>query len=190
MKNKKTGQQNIYLELFWEFFKIGMFTIGGGMAMLPLIQQLVVDKGWLDEEESVDCVAISQALPGIIAINGATYVGRRIAGFGGALLATLGSVLPSFIIIIAAATLLENISGSGIIAGVFMGIKAAVCALMVLTAIRLGKNVLRDPVMWFLAIMAFVLIVFFDVAAVITIILGGLIGVIYQVFWKNRRAEG
>ena len=71
-----------------------------------------------------------------------------------------------------------------------MGIKAAVCALMVLTAIRLGKNVLRDPVMWFLAIMAFVLIVFFDVAAVITIILGGLIGVIYQVFWKNRRAEG
>ena len=86
--------------------------------MLPLIQQLVVDKGWLDEEESVDCVAISQALPGIIAINGATYVGRRIAGFGGVLLATLGSVLTSFIIIIAAATLLENISGSGIIAGV------------------------------------------------------------------------
>jgi len=158
--------------------------------MLPLIQQLVVDKGWLDEEESIDCVAISQALPGIIAINGATYVGKKKAGFGGALMATLGSVLPSFIIIILAATLLENISESNVVEGVFLGIKAAVCGLMVLTAIRLGKNILKDPVMWFLAIMAFVLIVFFDVAAVITIILGGITGVIYQVFWKNRRAEG
>ena len=155
--------------------------------MLPLIQQLVVDKGWLDEEESVDCVAISQALPGIIAINGATYVGRRLAGFRGALMSTLGSVLPSFIIIIIAATLLENVSESTVVAGAFLGVKAAVCALMVLTAIRIGKNVMKDPVAWFLAVMAFVLIVIFDIAAVITIILGGITGILYQVFWKNRR---
>lgn len=157
--------------------------------MLPLIQQMVLEKGWLDEEESIDCVAISQALPGIIAINGATYVGKKICGFTGALAATLGSVLPSFMIIIIAATLLENISGNSIVEGAFLGIKAAVCGLMVITAIRLGKNIFKEPVTWFLAIMAFVMIVIFDVAAVWTIIAGGAIGVMYQVFWKNRRDE-
>lgn len=155
--------------------------------MLPLIQQLVVDKGWLEEEEAIDCIAISQALPGIIAINGATYVGKRICGFSGALAATLGSVMPSFMIIIAAVTLLENISESNVVEGAFLGIKAAVCGLMVMTAIRLGKRVFRGPVTWFLAAMAFVMIAVFDVAAVWTIIAGGVIGVLYQVIFKNRR---
>ena len=154
--------------------------------MLPLIQQIAVDKGWLDEEESIDCVAISQALPGIIAINGATYVGKKIAGFKGALMGTLGSVLPSFLIIIVAATLMEHIDESSVVTGVFLGIKAAVCGLMVLTAIRLGKRVFKEPITWALALMAFVMIVLFDVAAVWTIIAGGIAGILYQVFWKNR----
>ena len=73
-KSKKTYNRN----LFWEFFKIGIFTIGGGMAMIPQIQQVVVkDKGWLSEEEMVDCIAVSQSMPGVIAINSATYIGRK-----------------------------------------------------------------------------------------------------------------
>ncbi len=154
--------------------------------MLPLIQQTAVDKGWLDEEESVDCVAISQALPGIIAINGATYVGKKLYGLPGAFVATMGSVLPSFMIIIIVVSLLGSVSGNPVVEGVFLGIKAAVCGLMVLTAVRLGKNILKDPVTWILTIMAFVLIVIFDVAAVWTIVAGGITGILYQVFLKNR----
>ena len=96
------GIKNKNLSLFWEFFKVGMFTIGGGMAMIPQIQQVVVeDRKWLTEEEMIDCIAISQSMPGVIAINSATYIGSRISGIKGALSATLGAVMPSFMIIIA-----------------------------------------------------------------------------------------
>ena len=85
MKNKN-------LSLFWEFFKIGMFTIGGGMAMIPQIQQVVVDdKKWLTDEEMIDCIAISQSMPGVIAINSATYIGKKISGIKGSMSATLGA---------------------------------------------------------------------------------------------------
>ena len=95
-KSKKTYNRN----LFWEFFKIGIFTIGGGMAMIPQIQQGVVkDKGWLSEEEMVDCIAVSQSMPGVIAINSATYIGRKTNGFSGAAAATIGVIAPSFLII-------------------------------------------------------------------------------------------
>lgn len=83
------------LRMFAAFFKIGLFTFGGGLAMLPLIQKAAVDDyKWLTEEEMVDCVAVAQAMPGVIAINTATYVGNRKRGFAGALFATLGVILP------------------------------------------------------------------------------------------------
>lgn len=156
--------------------------------MLPLIQQMVIDKGWLEEEEAVDSIAISQALPGIISINGATYIGKRLCGLSGAFVATLGTVMPSFMIILAIVTLLGNVSGNPLVEGALMGIKAAVCGLVVLTAVRLGKKILKDPVTWILAIMAFIMIVIFDIAALWTIVAGGIAGVLYQVFWKSRRS--
>ena len=88
-----------YLTLFWTFFKIGLFTFGGGYAMLPLIQQYVLGFGWLSEEELVNFVAVSESTPGPFAINIATYVGSSQAGVLGAFFTTLGVVLPSFIII-------------------------------------------------------------------------------------------
>src|SRR5665648_691716 len=92
--------------LFITFFKMGLFTIGGGLAMLPLIQHTIVDKkGWLTEEGMTDCIAVSQSLPGVIAINAATYVGKTRKGFAGALAASFGVILPSFIIIICACLL-------------------------------------------------------------------------------------
>jgi chromate transporter len=177
----------IFLRLFWEFFKIGLFTIGGGMAMLPLIQKLVVeDKKWLSEEETIDCLAISQAMPGVIATNSATYIGKRLAGLSGAIAATLGVVGPSFIIIIAIVGILENLSGSAVVAGVLMGIKAAVCGLVMVTAVRMGKKILKNKLHWALAIMSFVLIAVFDVTALWAIIIGAVAGVIYQV----RKPDG
>ena len=99
-----------YLTLFWTFFKIGLFTFGGGYAMLPLIQQYVLGFGWLSEEELVNFVAVSESTPGPFAINIATYVGSSQAGVPGAFFTTLGVVLPSFIII-----LIVGLIGSAVI---------------------------------------------------------------------------
>ena len=178
------------MSLFWEFFKIGLFTIGGGMAMLPLIHKLVVDdKKWLDEEETIDCLAISQAMPGVIATNSATYIGKRLAGFSGALAATLGVVGPSFIIIIAIVGILDSISDSAKVAGALMGIKAAVCGLVLVTAVRMGKKTLKNKLHWALAIMAFIMIAVFDVTALWAIIIGAAAGIIYQMSKADRRDD-
>ena len=189
MKNKNQKSWQIHLSLFWEFFKIGLFTIGGGMAMLPLIHKLVVDdKKWLDEDETVDCLAVSQALPGVIVINSATYIGKRLCGLTGSLAATLGVIMPSFIIIIAVVTLLGSISGNPAVDGAFMGIKAAVCALVVVSAVRLGKKIIKGPFQWALAIIAFVMIAVFDITALWAIILGAVAGILYQIIKLNRRS--
>ena len=137
MKQKETKKLNSCFGLFWEFLKIGLFTIGGGMAMIPQLQQIVVDKKWLEEDEMIDCIAISQALPGIIAINAATYIGMKVRGFRGAMSATLGVILPSFVIIIAVVTLLDSIGENTYIQGAFIGIKAAVCGLILVTVVLL-----------------------------------------------------
>ena len=101
MSKLEKVKNNLFLQLFWTFFKLGLFTIGGGMAMIPLIQDIVVDKKkWMTEEEAVDCIAVSQGLPGVIAINMATYIGQTKKGILGAIVATIGVILPSFIIII------------------------------------------------------------------------------------------
>lgn len=158
--------------------------------MLPLIHKLVVDdKGWLSEEEAADCIAISQALPGVIATNSATYIGKRLAGFPGALSATLGVVGPSFIIIIAIVGVLDTISGNPVVDGILMGIKAAVAGLILVTAVRMGKKILKSRLHWALAITAFVLIALFDVTAIWAILIGAVSGIVYQLCRHDRGAE-
>ena len=120
----------IYLELFYTFFTIGLFTFGGGYAMLPLIQQKVVENGWLSLEEIVDFVAVSESTPGPFAVNTATYVGTETAGIFGAICATLGVVLPSFIIILIVARFYEKYKQSRIVKGCMSGLKPAVVGLI------------------------------------------------------------
>lgn len=154
--------------------------------MLPLIQQLVIDKEWLDEDEAVDCIAISQALPGILAINAATYVGKKKCGIAGAVAATLGSIAPSFLIIIAVVTLLGTVSENPVVEGAFLGVKAAVCGLVLVAAVRHGKRILKDAFTWILAVITLVLIIVLDMNALWAIIGGGAAGIIYQTLWKGR----
>lgn len=177
-ENKKL---NSCFGLFWEFLKIGLFTIGGGMAMIPQLQQIVVDKKWLEEDEMIDCIAISQALPGIIAINAATYIGMKVRGFRGALSATLGVILPSFVIIIAVVTLLDSIGENTYIQGAFIGIKAAVCGLILVTVVRMGKKILRSVFAWILAILSFIAIVGFGINAIWAILAGAIAGIVYNI---------
>ncbi len=127
----------IFLELFFTFFKIGLFTFGGGYAMLPLIQSEVQLKGWLSQSELVDFIAVSESTPGPFAINIATYVGSQTGGVLGSLCATLGVVLPSFIVILIVAQCYAKFKESFAVKGVLSGLRPAAIGLIgsaVLTA--------------------------------------------------------
>ncbi|TYP58758.1 chromate transporter [Thermosediminibacter litoriperuensis] len=131
----------IYILLFWSFFKIGLFSFGGGYAMIPLIQKEIIDiNGWLTLEQFMDVIAISQMTPGPIAVNAATFVGYRIAGFRGAALATAGVTAPSFVIILLLAFLVRKYRGLTWVDAFFFGVRPAVIALIVKAAYSLGKS--------------------------------------------------
>ena len=125
------------LTLFWTFFKIGLFTFGGGYAMIPLIQQEVTGHQWLTENELVNFIAISESTPGPFAINIATFVGSTQYGVIGSALATLGVVLPSFIIILLVASIFTKFEENRFVKGALKGISPVVCALIIGTGLKL-----------------------------------------------------
>ena len=191
MNKGQSLKDNLYVALFWEFFKLGLFTIGGGMVMLPLIQTIVVEKkGWMSEEEAVDCMAVGQSLPGVIAINMATYIGRQKKGLPGALCATAGVILPSFIIIILIVELLEGIGDNSYVTGALTGIKAAATGLIGYSAYKIGRKVLTGPFAWCLAVGAFVAIVWLGISAVWVVLAGILIGLVSTGICRTERDGG
>ncbi len=121
---------SIFLELFLTFFKIGLFTFGGGYAMLPLIQKEVLAHGWMEIEEIINFIAVSESTPGPFAINCATYVGMETGGFFGAVCATLGVVLPSFIVILCVARFYKKFKESKIVSSVMTGLRPTVIGLI------------------------------------------------------------
>jgi len=131
----------IYLELFWTFFMIGAFTFGGGYAMLPLIQEQVTAKGWVDSQSIVDFVAVSESTPGPFAVNMATYVGSEMGGIPGAACATLGVVLPSFMIILIVAKCYDKFKSSRVVKGCMTGLKPAVVGLIGSAVLNVIKTV-------------------------------------------------
>ena len=135
----------IYLELFWTFFLIGAFTFGGGYAMLPLIQIEVVNKGWLANEAVVNFIAVSESTPGPFAINMATYVGSEMGGILGAACATLGVVMPSFIIILTVAKCYDRFKNSKLVKGAMSGLKPAVIGMIGTAVLSIGRTVFVQP---------------------------------------------
>lgn len=121
---------SIFFELFITFFKIGLFTFGGGYAMLPLIQKEVLNHGWMEIEEIINFIAVSESTPGPFAINCATYVGMETGGVLGAVCATLGVVLPSFIVILCVARFYKKFKESKIVSSVMTGLRPAVIGLI------------------------------------------------------------
>lgn len=132
----------IYLELFLVFLKLGAFTFGGGAAMMPFLQDEVVDRGWLTMEEFVDFVAISESTPGPFAVNIATYVGVEKGGILGSLVATLGLVLPSFVIILLIAKFYNKFKESRLVKGAMNGLKPASIGLIAAAVVSIGQAVL------------------------------------------------
>ncbi|MCX4369422.1 MAG: chromate transporter [Duncaniella sp.] len=141
-KNTNAGG-NIYLQLFTTFFKIGAFTFGGGWAMLSLIEKEIVDKrGWIDRTEYLDLIAVAQSLPGILAVNVSVAVGDKLRGMKGAVTASLGTILPSFMIILCIAIFLtpDLIKENETLSAVFKGIRPAVVALIVAPVISSARS--------------------------------------------------
>ena len=136
---------NRYLDLFLTFARVGVCTFGGGYAMLPILQREIVEKKkWATEEELADYYAIGQCTPGVIAVNTATFVGRTQGGVAGGILATLGVVFPSVVIILLIAAFLQNFAEVPAVIHAFNGVRACVCALILSSVLKLGKKALTD----------------------------------------------
>ena len=176
------------LKLFSIFFKIGAFTFGGGYAMIPLIEKEVVTKQkWVSYEEVVDVFVIAQSIPGAIAINSSTFIGYKIAGRKGAIVATAGVVLPSIIIITIIASFFTRFQDNLIVKGAFRGIRSCIVALIILAGIKISKTSVKDKFTFVITAIGIIIIIFFNVKAILIILVGGGIGIMTYVY---RRMTG
>lgn len=165
------------LMLFWTFLKIGAFTFGGGFAMIPLIEREIVEKKkWINSKYMCDILAISQSFPGAVAINSATIIGFRVGGYMGAVCATLGVVLPSFVIITLIASMFAYIMDIGALQAAFRGIGACVVSLLIIAAVRVGKDAIQGIISVLIALAALALLLWAKIHPIYTIILGLIIG--------------
>ena len=156
---------NIYLDIFTCFAKIGAFTIGGGYAMIPIIQKEVVDKrGWISEEDFMDVLAISQSAPGILAVNISIFLGHKLKGTKGSIVATLGSTLPSFTIILLIAMFFAGYQDNPTVMAIFKGIRPVVVSLIAVPMINMAKKAKLNFYTGSLAVMTALLIIFLKVS--------------------------
>ncbi|MCH3982038.1 MAG: chromate transporter [Prevotella sp.] len=176
---------NIYWTAFKTFFKIGAFTLGGGYAMIPIIEAEVVDKyKWVDKEQFLDLIAVSQSCPGVFAINVSTFIGYKLKGTKGAICTTLGTALPSFLIILAIAMFFSQFEDNKIVAAMFRGIRPAVVALIAAPTFNLAKSAHISLVNCWIPIAAALLIWALKVNPVVIIIAAGVGGYLYGKFLK------
>ena len=172
--------------LFITFSRIGLFTFGGGYAMLPMLQKEVVEKaGWATESEIMDYFAVGQCTPGVIAVNTATFIGYKNRGIIGAIFATLGLVFPSLIIIMILASFLQSFSTLPLVQSAFAGIRIAVIALIIDTVIKLFKSSIKDILGIIICLLAFILSAFLNISPVYIVISAALLGLIS----KAKRGE-
>ncbi len=174
--------------LFWSFAKIGVCTFGGGYAMLPFIQAEIVEKKkWATNEEIMDYYAIGQCTPGVIAVNVGTFVGQKTAGFWGGVLATLGVVFPSVVIILLIAAFISNFADLEIVEHAFAGIRACVCVFIFNAVCKLWKSAVRDKWTLFIFLVVTVCATVFDVSPVLFVVLAALLGILIK-NWGTKKA--
>lgn len=170
--------KNIYLDLYITFAKIGSLTFGGGIAMLPMMQnELIEKKQWVSENEILDYYAIGQSTPGIIAVNVATFVGYKKAGILGGIVATLGVISPSVVLIAVLANIIDSIDHYPNVQKALKGINVAVCALITDATLNFAKKTSKGAVSILLMLLSFCLIFFFNVKSYLIILGAALIAV-------------
>ncbi len=183
--DKKDWKNIIFL--FSSFLKIGAFTFGGGYAMIPLIQKEAADKRkWITDEEILEIIAIAESTPGPIAVNAATFVGYKTAGFWGAFFATTGVVLPSFLIIAAISFVLRQFESLKAVRYAFWGIRAGVLALILKALLSMYKQCPKSVVSYIIAALAFLLAAVLGINVLIVILICAAIGLGYSFIAERR----
>ena len=167
-------------ELFYTFAKVGVMTFGGGYAMLPILQREVVEnKGWATEEELADWFAIGQCTPGVIAVNTATFIGYKLYGVLGGIIATMGVIFPSLVIITAIAGVLTNFADVPAVKSAFAGIRVCVCVLIFNAVVKLWKKAVVDKATLVLFLAVFILSVFLDISPIAFVVLCAAAGIVF-----------
>lgn len=168
------------IQLFVSFAKVGVMTFGGGYAMIPILERELVDKkGWASSEELMDYYAVGQCTPGVIAVNTATFIGQKRGGIIGGIIATLGVVFPSLVIITLIAGILTNFADIPAVKHAFAGIRVCVCVLIFNAVTKLWKKSVTDKVSLVLCLLVFILSVFMDISPAIFVILCAAAGILF-----------
>jgi chromate transporter len=174
-------------KFFVVFLRIGAFTFGGGLAMLPLIEREIVDNnGWMTREEFIDTIAVTQCMPGVIAVNTAIYLGYQLFGIWGTIFGALGAILPSFVIMVLAAEFFIAFRDNSIVQAVFMGVRPAIAVLIFSAAVRLGKAVDRTGHNILIALGSLISISVFGIHPILVIVAAALIGVVNARGYENN----
>ena len=175
----------VYGEAFTTFFKIGLFTLGGGYAMIPLIEEEVVNKRhWVEKDELLDLIAIAQSCPGVFAVNIATFIGYKLHRTPGAILTTLGTALPSFLIILLIAVFFRQFQDNPVVAAIFRGIRPAVVALIAVPTFNLAKSAKIGWATCWIPIAGAIAIWLLGVSPILIILLAALGGWLYGAIIK------
>ncbi|MBQ9827133.1 MAG: chromate transporter [Lachnospiraceae bacterium] len=183
-------EKNIYLSLFLTFLMIGAFTFGGGYAMIPVIQREIVDKHhWLEKDDLLEMLAVSESTPGPIAVNSATYVGYKVAGTGGAFLSTLGVVLPAFVIMSRLSLVLEAFSTLRAVRYAFIGIRACVLALVLKAFISMFKQCPKDILSLVIMAAAAAIVTFTGISPIYVILGCAAVGIAFTLIMKRRAGK-
>lgn len=174
------NSRHIYLDAFLTFFKIGLFTLGGGYAMIPLIEAEIIEKKkWVGKEEFLDLMAIAQSCPGVFAINIAIFIGYRLRHVKGAIVSCIGTALPSFIIILLIALFFHRFKDNEVVAAAFRGIRPAVVALIAVPTYNLAKKAKLNRYTFWVPIVSALLIWLLGVSPILIIIAAGVCGYIF-----------
>ena len=179
---------NVYLDLFLTFAKVGVMTFGGGYAMLPILQREVVEnKHWAKDEELMDYYAIGQCTPGVIAVNTATFIGKKFKGIPGGIIATLGVVFPSLVIIALIAAVLTNFADLPVVQNAFAGIRVCVCVFIFNAVMKLWKSAVVDIPTGILFAIVFLGSVFLDLSPVVYVLFAGIMGIVLTVVGVRKK---
>ena len=186
-RKKKVEKQmnNVYIDSFKTFFKIGLFTFGGGYAMIPMIESEVVDKKkWVEKEEFLDMIAIAQSCPGVFAINASIFIGYKLRKTRGAICTSLGTALPSFLIILAIAMFFHQFKDNHVVASIFRGIRPAVVALIAVPTFKLGRSAQVTFTNCWIPVLTALLVWKMGISPILVVLLAGVGGYVYGKYIK------
>lgn len=175
----KANHLKLLGQIYYTFFKLGCFSLGGGYAMIPLIEREVVEeKNWVDKERIIDIFAVAESMPGAIALNSSGFVGYSIDGIAGAIAALLGNLTPPLVIVLTLSVLFATFGSNPTVQAAFFGIRPAIIGLISYAAYKIGKTAIKDIICVAIMVLAFCGVLFLHIHPIVAIIFGATVGII------------